>query len=149
MIIQPSLSPVPHRDEYCLDEDYTYQYRNNKIVVPGYFAFDGASIPAWAQPLTYTPFHPKLMAAALVHDWLYYSHQVPRETADDIFLEMLLRNGADPVKSELMYKAVRVAGGLFWDCDKNDKQDLILLYTLIKHKPNFKEYHFPMEQLRQ
>lgn len=148
MIVQPSLSPVPHRDEYCLDEDYTYKFRDIKIVVPGYFCFDGASIPAWAQPLTYTPFHPMVMAAALVHDWLYCSHQVPRETADDIFLEILLRNGADQGKAELMYKAVRVGGGWFWDHDKKDKKNLFLLHILIKNNPNFGEYHFPMEQLK-
>ena len=130
---------------YTLLEDYKAVYGDIEILVPEYFIFDGASVPSVAWMLTYTPFHPHVMAAALIHDWLYLNHQVTREMADDIFYDLLIRNGAGPTKSKLMFQAVRVAGGPHYDHAPADVAKLELLYLMCKSSDRFDEYHFPVD----
>jgi hypothetical protein len=54
--------------------------------IPESIHYDGASVPRVAWVLITTPYAPRVMAAALVHDWFYLTHQVEREAAADIFL---------------------------------------------------------------
>jgi len=141
---QPSLCPVPQHDKYYLLNDYPVKYGNIKITVPAMFIFDGASIPWFAWLSTYTPFHPDVMGPAVVHDWLYLNHQTVRNVADEIFYDLLILNGANIVKSKLMYKAVKLAGKTYWKHDRQDYDKLLQLYILTRTRPNFKEYHFPL-----
>lgn len=145
MLQQPVLSPVPRQDLYALLEDYRAVYGDIEILVPEYFVFDGASIPALGWLPTYTPFHPDVMAAAIVHDWLYLNHQVDRKMADDIFYDRLIQNGAGSVKSKLMFQAVRLAGGPHWEQKKQDIERLEILYLMCKSSDRFDEYHFPVD----
>ena len=43
-MIQPSVVPAPGKDEYMLIDDYPF----DKILIPAYFLYDGASIPWFA-----------------------------------------------------------------------------------------------------
>lgn len=144
---QPNLSPLPEKNQYLLLDDYKVFYGNIKIVVPAGFIYDGASVPFVGWLPTYTPFHPDVMGPALIHDWLYSSHQVDRKTADTIFYDLLVLNTAGKVKAKLMYSGVRVGGGPHWDMSDKDREKLELLYPLIKTRPNFEEYHFPVDAL--
>jgi len=146
-MIQPNLSPVPWEDQYYLNDDYTIMYGDIKIVVPWAFTFDGASIPSIGWRLTYTPFHPKVMAPALTHDWPYLTHQVPREVADQMFYDRLILNGADPKKARWMHWAVEKFGGAHWERNQKDIKKLQKLYPLIKDSPRFNEYCFPVDVL--
>ena len=116
---QPLLRPVPQRDMYVLCEDYTRYFKvdgvTRKVTVPEGFIFDGASIPKWAWQVIYSPFHPDVMAAALVHDYLYGHHKFTRIESDSIFEYLLIKNGVDETKASLMYKAVRVGGRSAWE----------------------------------
>lgn len=147
MMVQPSMSPVPFRNMWCNDFDFEVEVRGHKIVVPGFFLFDGASIPKILWALAYHPFDTRVIMAALVHDWLYWNHQVSKEEADLIFLTLLLMNGTDPLKAHLMYEAVAKFGESSWALKEEEKPLLQLLYLMVKDSPRFVEFHFPVEAL--
>jgi len=115
---QPHLRPQPDTDQYRLIREYPYSHNGLSIIVPLYFRYDGASIPLIAQIITYSPFHPKIMAAALLHDWLYYSHVTSRKVADKIFRDVLIKNGVSNGKAQLMYKGVRRFGASYYNKHK-------------------------------
>ena len=142
-IEQPELRPNPKDDYYMLMSDYNITVNNIKIVVPKYFQYDGASIPRVGWQVTYTPFDPDVMLPSLIHDWLFYNHQVPRDIADDIFYRLLKDNGVSGLKANIMWGAVRTAGSLFWDNDDDDIKDLANLYLKVKESPNLPFYKFP------
>jgi len=142
---QPKLRPVPAKGMFRLVDDYTIRSKGFEVCVPALFRFDGASIPPFGWRATYTPFHPRVLAPACVHDWLYCNHQTTREDADSIFYDLLLRNGADKEKARIMWKAVSAAGGPHWAHSKRDVYELTRLYRMIKWHANFHEYRFPVE----
>lgn len=109
---------------YMLREDVTVRCRGHVVRVPAAFAYDGASIPRAFWPVVGSPFQPRFMRAALVHDWLHHTHQTSRREADLIFYELLLEDGVSPDTARTMYYAVSVAGGLYWPNDSADQQYL-------------------------
>lgn len=141
---QPSITPLPDKGRYQVLDDFRVKYGNITIVVPAGFCFDGASVPWFGWVASYTPFHCRVVAAALVHDWLYVNHQVVRSVADQIFYDLLILNQAHPVKAKLMYRAVAIAGDQYYKHDGADLDQLMYLYTLCRLRHNFDLYRFPM-----
>jgi len=142
---QPTLRPAPAYDHYEVARDFQPDGISQEIVVPKWFRYDGASIPAAAWQLTYTPYHPDVMTASVVHDWLYYNHQVERDVADDLFYDILRANGVGTLIASTMWGAVKSFGGLFWDNDDADVQYLVSLCARLRGRPNFDRYRFPPE----
>ncbi len=105
---QPQLEPVPASGLYLLTETWVVRTDFGRIAVPSGFCFDGASIPWIAEPITFSPFHPKVMQAAMVHDLLYASGAFSRRDADRLFWAMLRANGVRPITAWLMFAAVRL-----------------------------------------
>lgn len=143
MLKQPSLVPLPAKNQYQLVRDYSVEIRDSLIVVPKYFRYDGASIPAAAWQLTFSPFHPDVMLPALIHDWLFFNHQVEREEADEIFYTLLRQNGVNSLRANTMWAAVRLGGGLFWDNDAADTAMLVELCQKVRQRAHFAQYQFP------
>jgi len=83
------------------------------------------------------------MAAAVDHDWIYLTHQVPRKEADQRFYSILIKNGVNKTKAKLMYRALRVGGGPAWEMSDKDNKKLELLYPMIYKSANFDKYYFP------
>jgi len=83
------------------------------IVVPTGFITDLASVPRL--PLAFLLTGGKASAAAVVHDWMYSTHEFERETADDIFHEAILAEGHSRFTAWLMWAGVRAGGGFSWD----------------------------------
>ena len=111
---QPILRPVPQKNKYVLVEDYVVLYEDIIFHLHAGFIFDGASIPVYARAITYPPFHPDVMAAAIVHDFLYKEKPINRKLADRIFYDRLVKNGASKFKAKMMYRALRIFGGFAW-----------------------------------
>ncbi len=93
-----------------LTQPLRYQCRPGRtIVVPEGFITDFASVPripvAWL--LTGDTGH----RAAVVHDWLYQSHERSRKDADRLFYRILREDGEPVWRASLMYAAVRLFGG--------------------------------------
>lgn len=118
MLPQPKLKPVPWKDRYGLIGEYSFTCnvdgKDVTTVVPKDFLYDGASIPAIGWVATFTPFHPRVMAPALVHDYRYAHRLGDRKGADSIFHHMLIENGVDKATAEIMFQAVRIGGGSHW-----------------------------------
>ena len=145
---QPKVEPIPGRDMFGVTEDYSVVSLAEKITVPEFFITDGASIPMFAWQIMYTPFHPDVMAAAVVHDWLYTNHQCSRKMADLIFKDILIANGVDESKADLMYKAVRIGGRAAWKMtEENLNYMYILRLTLLHNSVCMNAYKFPDEVL--
>lgn len=91
------------------------------ITVPRGFVTDFASVPR--MPLLFAVFGDRGHAAAVVHDWLYQTHQVgsPRTTpvtrdeSDHVFHEALIEEGVAPWRARAMYLAVKFCGKAHWD----------------------------------
>ena len=101
-------------DVFILLEDVTVEALGYKITVKKGFDFDGASIPQALWSVYGNPLTGKYRIAALVHDVLYASQIVPRELADDIFLDLMKQHKVGYLKRQTMYYAVRSAGWYSW-----------------------------------
>lgn len=122
MILQPHITILPS-GLAILDEDYTVSLWPATVTISAGFEFDGASIPALAQPLVGGPYDPRRLPAATVHDWLYASHALPRWIADIAFLVILLYTDLLPVWRCLVdWWAVARFGRAAWDSHGRDEQ---------------------------
>jgi len=82
------------------------------VEVPTGFVTDFASIPrafwSFLRPdgeYTYP---------AIIHDWMYWTQERPREEADEIFRYGMQDFGIEPATIQTIYRAVRIAGGTAW-----------------------------------
>ena len=95
-----------------LVNDFTVLTTFGAITVPQDSRTDLASIPRIFWQIL-PPFG-RYSQAAVVHDYLYFSHQFDRKTADKIFYELMLQYGTWKWKAKLMYYAVRLFAPLAW-----------------------------------
>lgn len=100
---------------------------------------DGASIPAWAQPVIGEPFNEQYLLAAVVHDHYCYKENRVRtwRQTHRMFYNALISLGVPRTKSKIMYGAVYI-GGPKWrrlvpgqDCGIN------CIYDAVKGNPAF------------
>ena len=82
------------------------------VLVPAGFITDFASIPR----IFWSALRPdgEYAYAAIIHDYLYWEQRVSRETADNIFREVLKDFNVDTITTLAIYNAVRVGGGSAW-----------------------------------
>ena len=146
MLPQPIIKPRP---DLIHDDGPRYELVENYFI-PGYecgvpkgFIFDGASIPAIAWHITYTPFHPLVIAPALYHDWPYVAHNISRDKADSIFLELLLENGVPKLTAKKMHFAVEKFGGMFWGNSEKQDKDVIRLFAMHAFDEDIDRFGFP------
>ena len=78
------------------------------IVVPAGFVTDFASVPRI--PVAFLLAGGCADAAAVVHDWLYTTHEVDRATADAVFREAISADGEPAWRAWLMWAGVRIGG---------------------------------------
>lgn len=138
---QPVIIPVPEQRKHMFRDDYSITVQGVDITVPGKFLFS-ASVPLIGWGITYNPHDPIVNMPAGVHDWLAYNHQVSFEQTNSIFLELLLGNGANPVKAKMMHWAVSTFD-FWWSLAPDDLEYLKGLYETVKDSPAFDLYHFP------
>ena len=109
------ISTLGCSDRYVLYYDTAFQIIGCKpFMVPVGFSTDGASIPRFAWITTGTPFHPKHIRAAVIHDYLYQRGSLKRITADRIFKAFLLADGVSKYQAFKMYLALRAFGWIAW-----------------------------------
>lgn len=82
------------------------------IAVPSGFVTDFASVPR--VPLAFWLTGGTGHKAAVVHDWLYTTHTLPRDTADAVFREALKASGVPAWRAWLMHAGVRIGGSGPW-----------------------------------
>ncbi|CAN7403176.1 DUF1353 domain-containing protein [Acidovorax sp. LjRoot129] len=80
--------------------------------VPAGFVTDLASVPRL--PVAFFLAGGLAHAAAVLHDWLYTTHQVDRATADALFEEAAIACGVSPWRAWVMWLGVRAGGASSW-----------------------------------
>ena len=93
-------------------------------LLPGLYT-DGASIPAFCQPLVGSPWAMPRLLAAIVHDALYGAHFAWRWFCDRIYLAIRLQTGGDRRLALLEYAAIRLGGRAAW----SEKSLSTIVYT--------------------
>ena len=103
---------------------------NTIFIVPDNFKTDFASVPRifWTIVPPATGRHVK---AAVLHDWLYYTALVDKETADWLFYKAMLLAGVNIAKAHAMYLAVKYFGHKAWYSHR--EKGHTLEYWLEKH----------------
>lgn len=110
----PEIQQINER-EYKLVEDYFAILPNLQIIyIKEGFVFDGASIPKGLWGIVGSPLTGKYTRAAFIHDALYASELLPRNIADEFFIDYMVYCRVDKTKRELMYEAVNIFGGAVW-----------------------------------
>lgn len=89
---------------------------NVNVVVPAYFATDGASIPRFLWPIIGPPMRGGYLVPAIVHDYLCViaATYQQRVMADGVFFALLHRYHVPAWKRCAMYLGVRFYARLFW-----------------------------------
>jgi hypothetical protein len=95
------------------------------FTVPSQFQTDLASIPRMFWNIL-PPFG-KYTEAAVLHDWLYRTHLVPRPDADEILLEAMKLCKTELWERVVIYCAVRAFGWFAWHDEKR-------WHPIIKHR---------------
>lgn len=111
--------------EWELLADLIYVGNKDQFLVPAGFTTDFASIPRIFHTLF--PKNGKHDAAAIVHDYLYRYQplvqgraplramvRISRLDADRIFRRIMKELGVGCIRRNLMYRAVRLGGGIPW-----------------------------------
>lgn len=83
------------------------------FVVPAGFITDLASVPR--VPIAYMLAGGTSNEASVIHDYLYSSHIVDRETADAVLKEASAVTGVPAWRRGIMWAAVRAFGASHWD----------------------------------
>lgn len=94
---------------------YESDLLGDSITVPAGFVTDFASVPRL--PIAHLLAANCGHEAAVIHDYLYHTHQVPRSAADAVFREALLAGGEPGWRVWLMWAGVRIGGSGPWDAD--------------------------------
>lgn len=87
---------------------YNSDAANAVIRVPSAFVTDFASVPR--VPVVFDLMGDIAHSAAVLHDYLYSTGEVPRSVADKVFREAAIVSGVSKWKAWAMWVAVRVFG---------------------------------------
>jgi hypothetical protein len=110
------VSPLADGRTWYLWKEFGYDVgregSGETIHVPAGFLTDFASIPRplWA----ILPRWGKYGNAAVLHDYLYWVQTYPRKRADEIFLEAMAVLQVPWLTRKVMYRSVRLFGGIAW-----------------------------------
>lgn len=108
----PKFSLCPDGRSFVLCAPMVVSHGGSTFVVPPGFKTDLASIPRPLWPL-YPPFG-KWAAAAVIHDWLYWSGRFSRLYSDRCFLAAMAADGVPWFTRQLFFRAVRLFSGRIW-----------------------------------
>lgn len=92
--------------------------------------------------------------AAIIHDWLYWKQNKTRAQSDEIMLEAMSVLNVSFLKKQLIYRAVRLFGGLAWKRNKWDKsagldrvaEDAATAFSITINRPSI--FMRSLEQLK-
>jgi hypothetical protein len=100
--------------KWILTADLVYQsdVAKRTFTVPAGFQTDLASVPRL--PLVFLLAGDCAREAAVVHDYLYSTHLVPRDVADAVLREASEVTGVPAWRRWLMWAGVRVGGSSHW-----------------------------------
>lgn len=86
------------------------------LSIPAGFKSDGASVPRLFWRVVFPPGDACALRAAIIHDYIYRHHPAgwTRKAADQLFYDLLIRDGTPVHRACLAYTAVRLFGRSSW-----------------------------------
>ena len=110
-----SITPLPKENIWVTDETFSYIFDDLGIrtTIHEGFKTDGASIPRFLWRIIGHPFAPRIIRAAVVHDYLYSKEcdlNMDRKKADREFRNIMKTDGVKVIKRNLLYFGVRIGG---------------------------------------
>lgn len=114
IIPHPSLRPM-RGGRYCTVGAWCIDTPYGSICVPAGTTTDGASIPRLLWRICGSPWDSPRIIAAIAHDYLYATHNYPRQRCDEIYRDMQICLGVSPWRAWLEYCALRLFGGKAWE----------------------------------
>jgi hypothetical protein len=138
----PRLEPFEHRGKTLmrLTEDWCFAIDDKKYWIPKGYFYDGASIPRIFWSVIGSPFEPDFWAGALAHDWLYFTHFVTRQVADEVLYQILRQSGVGIVRAKVIWSAVRTCAGFAWELTPDDLSEMQCLKRAMSDSPNHAKY---------
>lgn len=101
---------MPDRSKYKLlsnvTAEYTYKGDRKYCTAPMGYTTDGATIPRVFWTFVGSPFQPKFMQAAIIHDWMCNGGYSVDEMSN-LFYCILIDNGVGKIRARIMERAVR------------------------------------------
>lgn len=102
------------------DGQWGWELVQNWNGVPAPFWCDGATIPAPAWQIICPPSDPRIMAAAVNHDWPYTYHDRPRKQADEEFVEAMRESEFKGWQRDSVWVVLREFGRSHWENNEHD-----------------------------
>lgn len=123
MIQAPTLKPFADSKDFMLVRDMVYILGETdiSITVPKGFVTDFASVPKGLWSFGLSP-HGKFSKAAIVHDYLYWTHSCTREQSDMIMLIAMKESQVGSKSQTLLYEGLDMAGNPAWVDNMNDRK---------------------------
>lgn len=125
----PHLMPNPATGMYTLIKSLRIVYKTDEgeiraVLIPKGYETDGASIPEFFWNKIGTPFNPKFILAAIVHDYhcnildgdikISKTYEVSVDEISDLFFDLLISDGVGFSKAWSMEQAVRLYKTFFF-----------------------------------
>lgn len=107
------LTPLPDGRRWRVESPFAYRTSwHRQFTVPRGFVTDLASVPRvfW----NILPPFGRYTEAAVLHDWLYRTHRVPRPDADQLLRDAMELGRVPGLTRALIYYAVRWFGWAAW-----------------------------------
>ena len=123
-----------------LAEDFTFYIQHEKktteYCVPSLiYSYDGASIPRIFWNIVGSPFDPKNLEAASVHDPFYLVHAVPRWMADEAAFQLWLPL-TGLAGARVRWSAVRTGGYFSWKNSAADRSEIAKIRAILEKRPD-------------
>ncbi|MBR1951470.1 MAG: DUF1353 domain-containing protein [Lentisphaeria bacterium] len=101
---------------FTLEERLQVRWNGRRLRVPKGFRSDGASVPRIFWRLVFPSSDTKALRAAFCHDFIYRTHPAgwTKEEADQMFYDILVRDGVPRWRAWIAYQGVKWFGGWAW-----------------------------------
>ncbi len=117
----PTLKPFADGVQWMLVDAVEYRVGDTavKIVVPGGFVTDFASIPQWLWSTGLAP-NGRYSKAAIVHDFLYWSQGCTRAQSDNLLMIAMKESDVGWTTRNWVFNGVRIGGNAAWDRNQQE-----------------------------
>lgn len=105
------LKERPQPNIWAVASPLVWQDAQGAIAVPVGFLTDLASIPDVLKNIPWLDVNGVSRSPAVLHDWLYRTHQFSRADSDSMLRAALLSRGASKAQAWAFYTGVRIGGG--------------------------------------
>lgn len=121
----PKVTPFVDWDFYYLEDDLVWKPNPGQtfkaVTVPKGFVTDLASVPR----ILWTKYPPtgRYAYAAIVHDYLYWSHELSKDEADDILKAAMKDSKVDISTVANFHSALKLLGSKAWKANAEAKKN--------------------------